>query len=235
MDKKTLEKGSKAEKCFRESWVWVMYGKKAIAMTDETGKRIEGDFRLSDGSTAEVKGDFRCFSIDNPTGNIPIEVYHSGHKDGRGWFQHCIANGVDSVTFLLFRSENKKQPCAGITVSMCELVKFMNKNENKYPIRTAYDNGDTIHLRCIPVQDIMANCCESIAISMHPTEETAAILMEWIKPLAMQYLKSIGMDTSSLTIGAISSVQFMPDMYEEYEISTDEAQPQEFTEVVYKS
>lgn len=84
MDEKTLEKGSKAEDCFREGWNWVMYGEGAIAMTDETGKRIEGDFRLSDGSTVEVKGDFRCFSTDNPTGNIPIEIYHSGHKDGQG-------------------------------------------------------------------------------------------------------------------------------------------------------
>lgn len=235
MDEKTLEKGSKAEKCFREGWVWVMYGKKANAMTDETGKRIEGDFRLSDGSTVEVKGDFRCFSTDKPTGNIPIEVYHSGHKDGDGWYQHCMANGVDSVTFLLFRSEDKKQPCAGITVSMCELVEFMNKNEDKYPIRTAYDKGDTIRLRCIPVQDIIANCCESRAISMHPTEETAAILMEWIKPLAMQYLKSIGLDTAFLTLGAISSVQFKPDMGEKGEVSTDETQPQEFTEVMRKS
>lgn len=118
---------------------------------------------------------------------------------------------------------------------MCELVEFMNKNEDKYPIRYAYDKGDTIRLRCIPVQDIIANCCESRAISMHPTEETAAILMEWIKPLAMQYLKSIGLDTAFLTLGAISSVQFKPDVGEEGELSTDEVQPQEFTEVMRKS
>ena len=218
MDEKTQEKGSKAEKCFREGWNWVMYGEGAIAMTDETGKRIEGDFR--------------CFSTDNPTGNIPIEVYHSGHKDGDGWYQHCIANGVESVTFLLFRSEDKKQPCAGITVSMRELIEFMDESEDKYPIRATYDKGDTIRLRCIPVQDIIANCSEDIAISMHPTEETTAILMEWIKPLAMQYLKSIGLDTASLTLGDISSVQFKPDIGEEGEASTDEAHPQEATEVV---
>ncbi len=232
MDKNTLEKGSKAEKCFREGWNWVMYGEGAIAMVDETGKRIEGDFRLSDGSTAEVKGDYRCFSVDKPTGNIPIEIYHSGHIDGDGWYQHCIANGVDSVTFLLFRSEDKKQPCAGITVSMCELVEFMNKNEDKYPIRLAYDKGDTMHLRCIPVQDIIENCCDGMAFSMQPTKETAAILMEWIKPLAKQYFESIGMDTASLTLGAVSSVQFKPDIGEEGEASTDEAHPQESTEIV---
>ena len=209
-----------------------MYGKKAIAMTDETGKRIEGDFRLSDGSTAEVKGDFRCLSVDSPTGNIPIEVYHSGHKDGDGWYQHCMANGVDSVTFLLFRSEDKEQPCAGIRIPMRKLIDLMDESGDKYPIRPAYDKGDTIHLRCIPVQDIIKNCCDGVAVSMYPTKETAAILMEWIKPLAKQCFESIGMDTTSLTLGAVSSVQFKPDMYEEDEASTDEVQPQESTEVV---
>lgn len=176
MDKNTLEKGSKAETCFRESWVWVMYGKSALAMVDETGKRIEGDFRFTDGSTAEVKGDFRCFSIDNPTGNIPIEVYHSGHKDGHGWYQHCIANGVDSVTFLLFRSENKQQPCGGIRIPMRRLTGLMGKSGDKYPIRTAHDKGDMIRLRCIPIRDIVESCCDGMAFSMQPTKETA----EWM-------------------------------------------------------
>lgn len=232
MDKKTLEKGNKAETCFRESWVWVMYGKSAIAMADETGKWIEGDFRFTDGSTAEVKGDFRCFSIDNPTGNVPIEVYHSGHKDGHGWYQHCIANGVNSVIFLLFRSENKKQPCAGIRISMRELIAFMNESGDKYPMRTAHDKGDTIRLRCIPIWDIIESCYDGMAISMHPTKETAEWMTEWIKPLAMRYLESIGLDTDSLTLGDISSVQFKPDMGEECEASTDEAHTQESTEVV---
>lgn len=232
MGKKTLDKGSKAEKCFRESWVWVMYGKKANAMADETGKRIEGDFRLSDGSTAEVKGDFRCLSVDSPTGNIPIEVYHSGHKDGRGWYQHCMANGVDSVTFLLFRSESKEQPCAGIRIPMQKLIEFMDESGDKYPIRPAYDNGDTIRLRCIPIWDIIESCYDGMAISMHPTKETAEWMTEWIKPLAMRYLESIGLDTDSLTLGDISSVQFKPDMGEEGKVSTDEAHTQESTEVV---
>lgn len=232
MDEKTLEKGSKAEKCFQEGWNLAMYGKSAMAMTDETGKRIEGDFRLSDGSTAEVKGDFRCFSMDKPTGNIPIEVYHSGHKDGDGWYRHCMANGVDSVTFLLFRSEDKKQPCAGIRIPMRKLIDLMNENGDKYPIRYAYDNGDTIHLCCIPIVDIVESCCDGVAVSMHPTKETAEWMTEWIKPLAMQYLKSIDLDTDSLTLGDISSVQFKPDMGDEGEASTDEAHPQEATEVV---
>lgn len=233
MDEKTLEKGNKAEKCFRENWDWVMYGKRTMA--DETGKRVEGDFRLQDGSTVEVKGDFRCYAIDRPTGNIPIEVYHSGHKDGDGWYQHCIANGVDSVTFLLFRSESKEQPCAGIRIPMRKLTDLVNESGDKYPIRTVYDKGDTIHLRCIPIRDILKKCCDGVAISMYPTKETVDIIMERIEPYAMQYLESIGMDTAALTLGDISSVQFKLDMGEKGEVSTDETQPQEFTEVMRKS
>lgn len=48
----------------------------------------------------------------------------------------------------------------------------------------------------------------------------------------MKHLESIGLDTDSLTLGDISSVQFKAEMGEEGEASTDEVHPQESTEIV---
>lgn len=99
MNENTLKKGAKGESCFCNDWAWALEGANALGMVDETGKYTEGEYRMADGSLVELKSDFRCLATKDPTRNIPIEIYHSGHEHDYGWYQHCIANNVNILIF----------------------------------------------------------------------------------------------------------------------------------------
>ena len=92
---------------------------------DETGRHREGDFRLENGRLLEVKTDTRCFSSAKPTGNIPIEIDHPEHIDRKGWFYHCIENGVSFVLFCCCNDEECKNAVMYILIPMYGLKEFV--------------------------------------------------------------------------------------------------------------
>ncbi len=124
---------------------------------DETGKHREGDFRLKDGRLVEVKTDTRCYSSDKPTGNIPIEIDHPRHKGRKGWYYHCIENGVSIVLFCCCNDGECKNAVRYISIPMDGLKEFVSgkmqdKNYIKTHLRRTVDGTGNL---CVPVVEIL--------------------------------------------------------------------------------
>jgi hypothetical protein len=203
MNENTLKKGAKGESCFCNDWAWALEGANALGMVDETGKYTEGEYRMADGSLVELKSDFRCLAIKDPTRNIPIEIYHSGHEHDYGWYQHCIANNVNHINFLFFRSETKGQPCAGIKILMNKLEKFITEHGNEYPTKQIRDGKDIVRFICVPIEDIIINCCKEKGCSVWPTQKTDEMLRSWLQ----NHMNKNGF--TGLVVGGVKSAQFV--------------------------
>ena len=126
---------------------------------DETGRHREGDFRLSGGQLIEVKTDTRCFSsATKPTGNIPIEIDHPRHEGRKGWYHHCIENGVSIVLFCCCDDADCKHAVMYISIPMDGLKEFIAgkmQDANYMKQHILYTRGGTGNL-CVPVKEVLS-------------------------------------------------------------------------------
>ena len=145
---------SPAEKFFTEKGLSMLLFRQGFI--DETGRHREGEYRLPDGRLLEVKTDSRCFSSTRPTGNIPIEIDHPQHTGRKGWYHHCIENGVSIVLFVCCDDAECKNAVMYISIPMDGLKAFVTgKMQDAAYMKkhTFYTEGGTGNL-CVPVKAI---------------------------------------------------------------------------------
>ena len=122
---------------------------------DERWKHIEGEFRLKDGSRLiEVKTDTLCLA-PNGTERIPIELFHPGHTDGKGWYDHCHINGVTDILFFCTEGKGGKLNCI-IDIPFAALREFVEAKRKDADYMRRYCKstaGGTKNL-CIPLDDL---------------------------------------------------------------------------------
>lgn len=189
---KSLFKGQRAEQSFEDIYAFDLFGQNSLWMYDETGRFREGEYRLPDGSIIELKGDWRCYSLKNPTGNLPIESYHSGHARGYGWLQHCAENGVDYIVFACFRAENKPLPYCVICIPFQNLVRLIKEYASRYPYRKIHDGSNTVGFYCVPINEIRDKCGAKVIKTRNP-KPIAKFIDEWTEE-AEYALWAMGID-----------------------------------------
>ena len=150
LDHKTQDSGTKGECFFLEHFAPSVFGVSLSEIIDERYLHREGDFRLH-GKLYEVKDDMRCRSSTRPTENIPIELSHSGHTDGKGWYFHCMENGVDYQGFMLYHSDDEAYPCRAIIAPFSRVQNLVEKHAGEFNLRYAKDpkDGSQMKLLCI--------------------------------------------------------------------------------------
>ena len=187
MNKNTLKKGKKAEKVFRDIYSYDIFGINGLLMADETNQLREGEYRLPDGSLVELKSDWRGYDLDRPTGNLPIEFYHSGHENGYGWYEHCQQNDVEHIVFECFRGESKRYPFRIIYIQTQYLVNFISEHGDEYPVKQIQDDGNTVKFWCIPADTIIAECNAVVFESDSP--KRWPVLMDFLSREAKESLE----------------------------------------------
>lgn len=152
--------GTKGELFFWNVLALILFGTSCSELIDKRKLYREGDFLWRD-LLIEIKDDTRCRSTtQRPTGNIPIEMSHSGHDESKGWFYHCIENGVALQVFMLFRSEKKEAPCRTIIAPFSLVRELVEQHANEFKLRPAKDpkDGSLMMLLCIPEERFIKSC-----------------------------------------------------------------------------
>ena len=158
-DRKTQDSGTKGECFFANHLAPILFGSRHSELVDERHLFREGDFRWRE-YLFEIKDDTLCRSNTNATGNIPIELKHSGHTGELGSHYHCLINGVTHSVYALFGSKDDAYPCRVILAPfplVHELVESLGKKVN---LRTAIDprDGSQMQLLCIPEEQFIESC-----------------------------------------------------------------------------
>lgn len=168
-----LQRGRRGEEHFRTIDAHTIFGAVAPYIKDETNLKREGEMRLPDGQLIEIKTDYRCYRKNNPTKNLPIEIKHEGHRDGKGWYYHCKENGVQHLVFLCYRSEKKRLPFMLVHIPFPRLVEFVESDSNHWSIKSTCDRKGgkyDVSFYCAPLAELMRYCDASCYLSKHYTQ-----------------------------------------------------------------